>query len=298
MITYGHEKYIKQAIESILDQVVNFEIELIIANDSSPDETDEIIKSLLSTHEKANLITYTNQEINLGILKNFVFVLQKSKGEYIAICEGDDYWTDPLKLQKQVDAMRSNTEFAGVAHNAQITYENSNKKDQLFRKFSKNQVFGQNDFLSHRLFHTASILFKNLEFNEDSFPKDITSADRVLFLLISQYGSIYYINETMCCYRKNDSGISSRVLPKTMQKDLKIPGWFEEKFPGFPKLRYLSFIHNTIISYSTHLNLKQFSYHGFMYFILSFSYFPKNLTGLAKYTIKELPVNVRKLFKP
>ena len=103
MITYGHEKYIREAIDGVFMQETNFEIELIIADDASPDGTKEIIASICKNHPKGNSIKYFRQDSNIGMMPNFVFALTKSEGEYVAVCEGDDYWIDSLKLQKQVD---------------------------------------------------------------------------------------------------------------------------------------------------------------------------------------------------
>ena len=101
MITYGHEKFIREAIEGVLMQECDFEVELILANDCSPDQTDSVIQDIIKNHPKGCWIKYIRQENNIGMMPNFIFALKQCKGKYIALCEGDDYWTDPLKLQKQ-----------------------------------------------------------------------------------------------------------------------------------------------------------------------------------------------------
>ena len=103
MITYNHEKFIKEALESIFSQKTNFHYELIISNDCSTDNTDEVIKKIIDKNENGSLINYTNHHKNKGMIPNFLWSIQQAKGKYIALCEGDDYWTDPYKLQKQVD---------------------------------------------------------------------------------------------------------------------------------------------------------------------------------------------------
>ncbi|PTS92382.1 hypothetical protein DBR27_19765, partial [Flavobacterium sp. HMWF030] len=112
VITYGHEKYIEQTIDGILMQEVDFDFELIISNDCSPDQTDEVVKSYLKDHPKSNKVKYFSHKKNMGAYQNFVFSLENSNGKYIALCEGDDYWTNPLKLQKQVDFLESNPDFS------------------------------------------------------------------------------------------------------------------------------------------------------------------------------------------
>jgi glycosyltransferase involved in cell wall biosynthesis len=120
MITYGHEKFIEQAINGVLMQECDFEVELIIANDCSPDQTDEVIQNILKNHPRASWIKYINHEKNLGMMPNFLFALSQCKGEYIAMCEGDDYWITKDKLQKQIAILESNTNiglvYTGVTH--------------------------------------------------------------------------------------------------------------------------------------------------------------------------------------
>ena len=129
MITYGHEKYIEEAINSVLMQECDFDFEFIISNDCSPDATDSVIRSILNTHPESSPIVYHKQEKNLGMMPNFLFALDQCKGDFIAVCEGDDFWTDKLKLQKQVDFLRENEDCSLCFHNASIYYwkKRSNK---------------------------------------------------------------------------------------------------------------------------------------------------------------------------
>jgi glycosyltransferase involved in cell wall biosynthesis len=103
MITYKHEQFIAKAIEGVLMQKCDFEVELIIADDCSPDKTEEKVFQIIKNHPKNSWIKYTKHKTNKGMISNFNWALNQCKGKYIAMCEGDDYWTDPLKLQKQVD---------------------------------------------------------------------------------------------------------------------------------------------------------------------------------------------------
>ena len=114
MVTYNHEKFISEAIEGVLIQQTNFSFELIIANDASTDGSDKIINEFIANHPKGNLIKYFKHEKNVGMMQNFTFALGHCKGKYIALCEGDDYWTDPLKLQKQVDFLEANEDYCDL----------------------------------------------------------------------------------------------------------------------------------------------------------------------------------------
>jgi glycosyltransferase involved in cell wall biosynthesis len=108
MITYAHEAYLKQAIEGVLNQVVDFELELILANDDSPDNTDSIVKSFIANHPKGSWIRYFKHPENKGMQVNFVWALNQAKGDFIALCDGDDYWTDKFKLSKQIEFLLAN----------------------------------------------------------------------------------------------------------------------------------------------------------------------------------------------
>jgi glycosyltransferase involved in cell wall biosynthesis len=138
MITYGHEKFIREAIEGVLMQECDFQVELVIANDCSPDTTDVVVNDILKNHPRASWISYIKHKKNIGMMPNFVFAMKQCKGEYIALCEGDDYWTDPLKLQKQVGFLEENPEYALTS----TYYKILNQKTQRIEKYAN---FIQND---------------------------------------------------------------------------------------------------------------------------------------------------------
>jgi len=110
MITYNHESYIAQAIEGIMMQQTDFPIELVIGEDCSTDRTREICLEYQDKYPE--IIRLLLPEKNIGIYKNSKSTFIECKGKYIAICEGDDYWTDPLKLQKQVYFLETRPDFA------------------------------------------------------------------------------------------------------------------------------------------------------------------------------------------
>ena len=111
MLTYNHEKYIAQAIESVLMQKTDFDYELVIGEDCSVDKTREIVKKFQL--KCPNIIKPIYHERNVGASRNcFEFVLPACKGKYIALLEGDDYWIDSLKLQKQIDVFEANSHIA------------------------------------------------------------------------------------------------------------------------------------------------------------------------------------------
>jgi glycosyltransferase involved in cell wall biosynthesis len=247
MITYGHEKYILQALTSILNQKCDFEFEIILSNDRSPDNTNSIVVEFIKEKNLSDKIKYFDHKQNLGITPNFIFALNKCTAKYIAICDGDDYWTDPLKLQKQVDFLEANDDFSGIATNALVKYEGSTK-EHLFKKKIKT-VLQSDDLLKARHFHTATFLFRKTAFKPD-FPKNVLSADRTLFLLVSCFGSIKLLEDVTAVYRKNDGGISRKVTSKQMKLDYNIAKYINKYNAKFNLDMLNSFISKTVLEYS------------------------------------------------
>lgn len=205
MITYAHENFIEQAITGILMQQCNFEVELIIANDCSPDKTDNVIQEVLKVHPNASWIKYINHKNNIGMMPNFVFAIKECIGKYIALCEGDDYWTDPYKLQKQVDFMETNVDFSICFHKIKILKNNRLVKDFITSKPS--DVTTINDIARINYIHTPSVLFRNGLIKE--FPTWYLlspNGDHPLYILLSQYGKIKFIDSFMSVYRIHSGG--------------------------------------------------------------------------------------------
>ena len=264
MITYNHDRYIKEAINGILSQKTNYNYELIISNDCSPDDTDSVIKEIIRVHPEGKRIRYFNQKKNLGITPNFLFTLKEAKGKYIALCEGDDYWTDENKLQAQVDFLENNPTYSGSATQSIIIKEGKGAtfENNLFSDNGKTTLTFK-DFLGARPFHTASLVFRN-NLPLQRFPNNILSADRFLYLLISSFGSINYSSSSTCVYRKNDTGISRRVTSKDLKKDLKMVKILYSLNNNIDKDLLYKFIHKTIINYSNKLFFKDFIRSYFM----------------------------------
>jgi glycosyltransferase involved in cell wall biosynthesis len=110
MVTYRHEMFIRQAIQSVLMQRVDFDVELVVADDASPDNTENIVREIVKAHPNGNWIKYARQTANKGMMYNFRDALGRCRGKYIALLDGDDYWLPTDKLQRQVAHLESNSE--------------------------------------------------------------------------------------------------------------------------------------------------------------------------------------------
>ena len=276
MITYNHEKFISQALESVLMQQVNFEYEIVLGEDFSTDKTRKIILEYAQKYPtKFKLILHDK---NVGMMVNEELVMNACTGKYIAMCEGDDYWTDTLKLQKQVDFLEANSAYAGTAHQSMVLVDN--KESRVFRENVPSEIT-VNDLIGSRLFHTASVVFRIGVL--DLFLKSpaVLSGDRLLNFCIVFSGKIRFFNDNMCAYRLHDAGISSNVTLKQMKLDLNCVPYLKKIYPPFPKFHYLSYVYYTI-AFSKDASTSQKIYYRLLSFFYSFSYFPENIRVIVK----------------
>ena len=188
-------------------QETRFDYEIVIGEDCSTDRTREIVINYQKRYpDKIKLLL---SKENKGITHNFIQTTNACRGQYIALCEGDDYWTEPSKLQKQVDFLDANPEFSMCAHGVMVKYEDGRKGDENFKKLDTDVYFIE-DVIRERLFATNSLLFRRNSISElPEWFGGIISADRALLILVASKGRIKYLNEAMGVYRKHKGGISS-----------------------------------------------------------------------------------------
>lgn len=217
MITYGHEKYIRQAIEGVLMQQGDFDLELVIANDCSPDNTDAVVQDVLSHHSNAHWIRYVRHEKNIGMMPNFIFALQQAKGKYVALCDGDDYWTDPHKLQKQVDFLEANPDYVLSFHKVKILKPSGELVDDFITKVPENYETQETLARLGNYIHTPSVVFRNVL---KELPKEFSLSpvgDYFLYMILAEYGKLKYLEEEMAVYRFG-VGIHSAKTSLSMAK--------------------------------------------------------------------------------
>lgn len=202
-ITYNQESFIKDAIEGFLKQKVNFTWEIIIADDASSDNTQKIIKEYTDKHP--HLIKPILRPKNVGVLDNLYDALRSAKGKYIAICEGDDFWTDENKLQKQVDFLEKHTDYSLCFHPAKVVYENKEKAESIYPDPKKSISFDVYELLKNNFIQTNSVMYRKQDYA--TLPKNIMPIDWYLHLYHAQFGKIGFINRTMSVYRRHQGGI-------------------------------------------------------------------------------------------
>jgi len=205
IITYNHERFVRQAIESVLMQEADFEYELVIGEDCSTDGTREIVVEY--ARQYPSRIRLLLPEHNQGMIPNFVATLTACRGQYVALLEGDDYWTDPHKLQTQVDFLEARPECAICFHIAS-NYENgvhTQPRALYWRKVSTIE-----DLLRRNYIQTSSVMFRNGLISE--FPDwyfRMSLGDWPLFLLLAEHGKIGFLDGVMGAYRVHPAGVWS-----------------------------------------------------------------------------------------
>jgi glycosyltransferase involved in cell wall biosynthesis len=225
--TYNHKKYISQAIESVLIQKTTFPFEIIIGEDESNDGTREIcIEYAQKYPDKIRLFLRSRKDV-IYVNKratgrhNFIENLKKATGKYVALCSGDDYWTDPLKLQKQIDFLNGNNKFSWSIHNAEILDDKTGLRRDFYASGFKFNVIDTNRVisLSGGFFHTASLVFRRDSIAElpNVFYK-VRAGDWALILLISLHGKGKFLPDTMSVYRIHQGGIFSGLKDNQLER--------------------------------------------------------------------------------
>jgi glycosyltransferase involved in cell wall biosynthesis len=212
-LAYNHERYIRKALEGFVNQKTDFSFEVFVHDDASTDKTASIIEEYHKKYPEIIKPIYETEnqfsKIGAGIIKTILRPL--FSGKYIAICEGDDYWCDELKLQKQVDYMECHPDCTLCVTNGYIHYENSDKMDDFVFSISKNipkAELKDSDFdvggLVDLYVPAASFLFPRSNYLK--FPKSYErycfGADRKLAMYCCALGYCHFINDKTCVYNR------------------------------------------------------------------------------------------------
>lgn len=202
-ISYNQEKYIAQALESFVKQRTNFMFEIIIADDGSTDRTPDIISGY--AEKFPDLFKPILRKKNIGIQPNLVDAMQKATGQYVALCEGDDYWTDPLKLQKQVDFLDKKPEYSLCFHLVKVFYENKENGTSIYPDPDNLPTLTTESLLQRNFIQTNSVMYRRKSY--DHTPLDILPLDWYLHLYHAMSGKIGLIKDVMSAYRRHSGGV-------------------------------------------------------------------------------------------
>ena len=216
-ITYKHEQFLAQAIESVLAQQTDFSVEMVIGDDCSPDGTARLAQKYAASYP--GQVRVLARQHNLGIMPNLLATWAECRGEYIAFLEGDDYWTDPTKLQRQVAALRENPDCNLCFHDAEAFYDDLSGENWTFHA-----RFGLPDpatTTAPRRYAHAELVRKgwcmpsaSMLFRASSLPQPLPawlvgvfSGDYSLQLLSTRHGAALYLPRQMARYRLHSGGV-------------------------------------------------------------------------------------------
>lgn len=215
-LVYNHEPYLRQCLDGFVMQKTNFAFEAIVHDDASTDKSADIIKEYVEKYPdiiKPIFETENQYSKRDGSIRRIMNDATSKTTKYIAFCEGDDYWTDPLKLQKQFDFMEANPDYSLCFHPAYVKFENGIQERTLFGEWKETDYNGL-DIIRQWTIPTASVFFRAKFYNKKYFEiandRRFIYGDIVLFEYMSTKGRIKCINEVMSVYRRNAGGVTEK----------------------------------------------------------------------------------------
>ena len=248
-ITYNHEKYIQDTLEGFLAQKVNFKFEILIHDDASTDNTTKIIKEYEKKYPNIIRCIYqTKNQYSKNKKITATYLFPKARGKYIAICEGDDYWSDEKKLQKQVDILQNNKDISLCVHATKQINKENNEVTEI-KGYKEDNIIGLEAFFvdyyknkQQFLFHTSSYVFRKefideLLYEKPDFYYKACVGDTPLVLFLATKGKIYYIDEFMSVYRINtESSWTKNEFNGSQKKSILLN--LREMYISFNKYTY------------------------------------------------------------
>ena len=215
-ITYNHELYIRDALEGFVKQKTSFPFEVLISDDCSHDGTRAIIAEYKNKYP--DLFRDVSPVSNLGMSGNFVHVLEHTIGKYVALCDGDDFWTDPYKLQKQIEILEEDKTIVACFTDCMVV--NVDGKTILTEKrltVGKTEAgpYNLRDFLRDNSTSTLSLVYRNNHRGElvqhlEQLKNDYLG-DWPLYICLLVYGDMYYLNQVTCAYRENPDSVTHTI---------------------------------------------------------------------------------------
>lgn len=208
-ITYNHHAYIAEAISSFLMQNAKFKFEIVIADDASTDGTEKIIEDFAKKYP--DKIKFYRHNKNLGMMGNFFYCLEKCKSEYVSFCEGDDYFVDSMKLQKQFDLMEQNKQLSACCHNVNV-YNQTKNEIEAHHTRHDNGILKLYDLIFKMpkgMIATSTLFCRRKAIGDLGWISQLAFGDFPLWINLYKFGPIYSISDNMSVYRKHDQGFTN-----------------------------------------------------------------------------------------
>lgn len=218
-LTYNQEKYVRECFEGFLMQQTSFPFEVLVYDDASTDTTPEIIRQYADKYPdifKPTLYKENNYSRGLGYVGLYDGI-KNAQGKYVAYCEGDDYWTDPLKLQKQVDFLDSHPEYEICANEIRIKNDRYKHLDGLlFSQFCNNlfvsttkKHYSFEDALTGNIFHVSSLVYRNFDVVLPDWIHRVSAFDMVFYMILAKEGDMFVMPEVMGVYRSHSQSLTN-----------------------------------------------------------------------------------------
>ena len=221
-VTYNHEKFIIDALEGFVMQKTNFPFQVLVGDDASTDATAEIVCDFAKKYP--DVIKPVLHKNNIGAFKNSLALYLAAKTDYVAVCDGDDYWTDENKLQKQVDFLDTHPDYSLCFHPVHIVEQSNPETEKTYpdqKLLQKVRELNLSSLLKCNFIQTNSVMYRWRFKNENIlnyWSQEITPGDYYLNLLHAQVGKIGFLPDVMAVYRKNCGGVWTGAN--------RLPEWF------------------------------------------------------------------------
>lgn len=203
--TYNHEKYIVRALDSILMQKTKYKFEVLVGEDKSTDATREVLMEYEKEHPGKFTVFYREQNMHKSVPNNAKDLKRRCKGKYIISLEGDDFWTDEYKLEKQIDFLENHPEYIAVAHDCVVVGEDSLPNGEEYPRCKDNEYSFKHFFSEIMPGQLATVMYHNDivndTFDSSILEKGLTPGDRLLYFALLCHGKVYCMQERMSAYR-------------------------------------------------------------------------------------------------
>ena len=237
-ITYNHAPYIRQCLDGFVMQKANFRFEAIVHDDASTDGTADIVREYAEKYpEIIKPIFQTENQYSKrdGTIRRALNAAMSPSSKYVAMCEGDDYWTDPHKLQKQVDFLEGHPEYSMCFHNAMVHWENGQFPDAPFAKLEDRDYTGE-EIYENWIVPTASVVFRRSaltsKYEERRKNPAVIFGDIILFLSLAEEGKVHAFKEMMSVYRRQEGGAVYGVNIQRIIRKIGHDKYIGEEFGG------------------------------------------------------------------
>ena len=264
IVTYNQEQYIRQTLDSVLAQKTDFPFEIVIGEDGGSDQTRNICLMYAQVHPSVIRVLETPH--NLGPVPNFMRTIRATKGKYIALLDGDDYWIDPQKLQKQVDLLE-NDEKMSLCFTGRKNYDENSATFESVHEDTHTDRFYLNDFAQKTYFHTSTVMLRKPE--NDAWIDRLAGfkiGDRPLYLsvLFEQKGYAYKMKDICSVFRVNDNSFFTPTKP--LERSVLVADMYAQLKALYPHLAQ---------HFNHHINISD-------YFIMRDAYRKKDKVAVQK----------------